>query len=153
MWEEEGMMYVLLLGAELASGLPDAALTPGAGDPRVMQANIDATICVKGYAKSVRPPARFTSALKHRQLARVGLADQMRAFEEDHLIPLELGGAPADQRNLWPEKRQPPWGAGTKDRLENRLHRLVCAHALSLRDAQRAIARDWIAAYRRYYER
>jgi hypothetical protein len=37
-----------------------------------------------------------------------------------------------------------------KDRLERRLHVLVCDRALELRDAQEAIARDWIAAYQKY---
>jgi hypothetical protein len=30
------------------------------------------------------------------------------------------------------------------------LNRLVCAGRLSLREARRAIAADWLAAYRRY---
>jgi hypothetical protein len=39
-----------------------------------------------------------------------------------------------------------------KDRLEDRLHELVCAGRLSLPEAQKAIATDWIVAYRRYVE-
>jgi hypothetical protein len=42
-------------------------------------------------------------------------------------------------------------GAKLKDRLERRLRVLVCIdHALSLHDAQEAIARDWIAAFAKY---
>jgi hypothetical protein len=37
-----------------------------------------------------------------------------------------------------------------KDELEAVLPRLVCDGQLSLTDAQRAIASDWHAAYRRY---
>jgi hypothetical protein len=37
-----------------------------------------------------------------------------------------------------------------KDRLENRLHQMVCAGELDLTTAQQAIASDWIAAYKRY---
>ena len=68
------------------------------------------------------------------------------------VIPLELGGAPADPRNLWPEPRTSPdgWGADRKDELEFALNQLVCAGRLPLREAQRAMATDWIAAYRRY---
>jgi hypothetical protein len=37
-------------------------------------------------------------------------------FEEDHLIPLELAGAPADIRNLWPEPHVAPggWAPGAR---------------------------------------
>jgi hypothetical protein len=37
-----------------------------------------------------------------------------------------------------------------KDRLENRLHQMVCAGQLDLKTAQQEIAGDWIAAYKRY---
>ncbi|MDO9010340.1 MAG: hypothetical protein Q7U78_00830 [Gallionella sp.] len=47
-----------------ASDLPDISLTPGAIDSVVTQGNIHSTVCVKGYAKTVRPPANFTNKLK-----------------------------------------------------------------------------------------
>lgn len=73
-----------------------------------------------------------------------------RRFELDHLVPLSLGGANRAS-NLWPEPRDVrPWGAEAKDRLEDRLHVLVCRGRISLPDAQRAIRTDWIAAYRRF---
>ncbi len=37
-----------------------------------------------------------------------------------------------------------------KDWLGNRLHELVCSGRLSLDEAQREIAMDWIAVYREY---
>ncbi len=76
----------------------------------------------------------------------------MRDYEEDHLIPLSLGGAPADRRNLWPEPRRPDdgWTAERKDQLEDVLHRLLCDGGVGLRTAQWAIAKDWTAAYARY---
>ena len=40
--------------------------------------------------------------------------------------------------------------ATDKDALEFVLWRLVCRHELPLRTAQRAIAQDWVGAYRRY---
>jgi hypothetical protein len=57
-------------------------------------------------------------------------------------------GAPADPRNLWPEPRISPdgWGAGRKDEVEFALNQLVCSGRLPLREAQRAIATNWIAA-------
>jgi hypothetical protein len=35
-----------------------------------------------------------------------------------------------------------------KDTLETALHDLVCAHRMSLADAQNTIATDWVGAYR-----
>ena len=134
---------------------PDPANTPGAINPAVTPATVATTICVPGWAHTVRPPRRFTSYLKRRQLAGRGYFDRrMRDYEEDHLIPLSLGGAPADRRNLWPEPRQPDegWTAERKDQLEDTLHRMVCDGELSLRTAQWAIASDWTAAYARYVE-
>ena len=38
-------------------------------------------------------------------------------------------------------------GARKKDRVENYLHRLVCAGKISLKDAQKAIKTDWTKVY------
>jgi len=51
-----------------ASDLPDPMLTPGAINAEVTQANIHQTVCVKGYTKTIRPPAHFTNKLKKRQM-------------------------------------------------------------------------------------
>lgn len=69
--------------------------------------------------------------------------------EVDHLIPLELGGSNRET-NLWPELYDIEWNAHVKDRIESRLHKLVCSGAVDLETAQKAIAADWIAAYRKY---
>jgi hypothetical protein len=62
-----------------------------------------------------------------------------------------LGGSNA-LKNLWPQSFQTqPWNAHVKDHLENELHRLVYAGQLDLGTAQRDIATDWIAAYRKYF--
>src|ERR1700687_1954524 len=44
--------------------LPDPKCTPGAVDPSVTQDNIDSTICVSGYTKTVRPPVSVTEPQK-----------------------------------------------------------------------------------------
>jgi hypothetical protein len=89
----------------------------------------------------VRPPAAYTDALKRRQLADFGYADRDPTHsEEDHLVPLSIGGAPRDERNLWPQ----PWPeARDKDREEDASHVGVCTHRMSLAEAQRKILADW----------
>lgn len=134
-----------------SSDLPDPVITPGAIDSSVTQDNIRDTICVKGYAKTVRPPAYYTSKLKKQQISQYGYDDtNPKHYEEDHLISLEIGGNPRDPKNLWPEPWKSEWNAKKKDELENALHRMVCAEEISLEDAQRAITTDWIAAWKQY---
>lgn len=133
--------------------LPNGALTPGALNPAVTQATIGTTICTTGYTATIRPDEGYTTGLKRKQLA-AGYSyhgDQSTGdYEEDHLISLELGGAPSDPRNLWPEPYNAKQGAKAKDLVENKLHDLVCSHQLPLALAQRDIAVDWWAALRRY---
>ncbi len=127
--------------------LPDPRCTPGAVNPAVTQSDIAVTICRAGWSESVRPPESVTEPEKRASLRAYGDRGPIHAYEYDHLIPLELGGAPNNPRNLWPEPGASP---NPKDRLENRLHALVCERRLSLAAARRAITGDWVAAYRRY---
>ena len=110
------------------------ALTPGALNPDVTQATIDSTICVSGWTRTVRPPSSYTHALKLRQMRTYGETGSTLDYQEDHFISLELGGAPADPRNLWPE---PQPRAREVDRIENELNDAVCSGRLTLREAQR----------------
>ncbi len=123
--------------------LPDPRCTPGAIDPAVGQANIAETICHDGYTSTVRPPESVTEPEKRASLAAYGDDGPLRDYEYDHLVPLELGGAVNDPRNLWPEPGASP---NPKDALEHRLNALVCAGKLSLATAQREIASDWVSA-------
>jgi hypothetical protein len=126
------------------NGLPDPICTPGVTDSRVMQDNIQTTICVSGYTKTVRPPAAYTTSLKKQQMIAYGYTDTNPAdYEEDHLIPLELGGHPTDPKNLWPQPRNGAYPASAKDRKENTLHANVCAGLVTLAAAQAAIALNW----------
>jgi hypothetical protein len=137
----------------LDAARPNPHMTPGALNRAVDQANIHATICVRGYSRSIRPPEEYTERLKRSGIRRYGYSDRrLRDYEEDHLVSLELGGSPTDPRNLWPEPHHVigGWGSYTKDRLENRLHALVCRGRVPLALAQREISGDWIAAYARY---
>ena len=133
--------------------LPNPSRTPGALNPTVTQADIGTTICVAGWTATIRPPSSVTTALKQQQLATgyayrgdLNTAD----YEEDHLVSLELGGAPDSPQNLWPEPYNVTDGAHVKDQVENKLHTLVCSGALSLAAAQHAIATNWYLAYEQY---
>jgi hypothetical protein len=112
----------------------DPALTPGALNPTVTQATIGQTICVSGWTRTVRPATEYTSALKVRQMRDYRATGPPSGYQEDHLISLELGGAPSDPRNLWPQPR--PW-ADEVDQVENQLREEVCSGRLPLAEAQR----------------
>ena len=127
---------------------PDATCTPGATNPNVNQGNIQSTICTHGWTSTIRPSSAWTGSLKVDQMAAWEITGNRSNIEEDHLVSLELGGAPKDSRNLWPEKGGIP---NPKDRLENRLKGLVCSNQLSLTDAQVAIAGNWIQAYKQQF--
>jgi len=111
-----------------------ATLTPGVLNPAVTQSTIASTICRRGWTRSIRPPTSYTSALKLRQMPTYGETGPPSAYQEDHLISLELGGDPTDPRNLWPE---PYPRAADVDRIENELNAEVCSGALTLAEAQR----------------
>lgn len=135
----------------VAGDLPDPRLTPGAIDPAVTQGNIHQTICVKGYTNTVRPPKFYTNKLKKKQMREYGYRDtNPKDYEEDHLIPLNIGGNPTDERNLWPEPRKSEWNADKKDELEFALYKAVCAGKVSLKEAQDAYRVNWIQAYKKY---
>jgi len=124
--------------------LPDPSCTPGAIDVKVTQDNIDQTICAKGYTKTVRPPVSYTNKLKRQQIEDYGYADKnLKDYEEDHLISLELGGNPTDPKNLWPEPGDSP---NPKDKIENLCNEKVCSGQITLSEAQHEIATNWLTA-------
>ena len=131
--------------------LPSRELTPGAIDPRVTQSNIRNTICRRGYTATVRPPFEYTNTLKHRLMRLYGATGSIHDYELDHLIPLELGGCSKCESNLWPEPRNVFPSASEKDEVETYLHQQVCSGAMPLAEAQREIASDWYAVYKRIH--
>lgn len=149
-------MFILVLAAAAALVLPDPKLTPGVTRPDLTLAQI----CATKWGKDHRA---VTEAMKRQVFTAYGLSGNGDArcvpdpntpaerCEIDHLVSRELGGAD-DTRNLWPQPYGGRWNAHDKDRLENRLHVLVCApdHALPLAAAQAAIRGDWTAAYLKF---
>jgi len=134
---------------------PDPHCTPGALNPAVTQASIGSTICASGWTSTVRPPESITEPEKYASIEAYGDGGSASSYEYDHDVPLELGGAVNDPRNLWPEPDYPTpsekgYYLNPKDHLEWALNRLVCDRHMSLSQAQRSIATDWVSAYRRY---
>ncbi len=132
---------------QLDNMLPDPICTPGAADPRVTQANLHSTICSSGYSASVRPAVSVTNKIKKERLQAYGLKGTMQEYELDHLISLELGGAPASVSNLWPEPYAGSDNAHDKDVVENYLHEQVCSDKMTLQATQTAISTNWIKVY------
>ena len=130
---------IALVGASLAFAGATALIlpthTPGVRYSKVSQTTISKTVCVKGWTKTIRPKDAWTNALKKQQLAQWHYADQNPShYEEDHLISLELGGAPQSTKNLWPE----PWPQAHKsDPKETAWKKKVCDGTLTLKQAQK----------------
>jgi hypothetical protein len=102
---------------------------------------------------TIRPPKEYIEQLKREQIREYGYQDhRLRDYEEDHLIPLNLGGAPMDPRNLWPQPRRPAdgWTAEMKHNLEAAFVRQFCSRQVPLDVARRAIAQNWHETYRRF---
>ena len=124
--------------------LPNPHLTPGEVIPGV---GLD-KVCTVGYTKQVR---NVPESKKDHIYELYGITRVPGQYEVDHLISLELGGSNS-MRNLWPESYfTVTWNARVKDGLEHELNRLVCTGKITLQEAQKAIATDWIAAYCKYY--
>ncbi len=133
--------------------LPDARCTPGALNPAVTQRSIGSTICSAGWTSTVRPPESVTEPEKLANMRSYGISARPSAYEYDHLVALELGGAVNDPRNLWPEPdyaSRAGFYLNPKDHLERTLNRLVCRGQMTLARAQLLSARAWVSAYREY---
>ena len=99
------------------------------------------TICVPGYASSVRD---VSTATKQQVYAEYGVSypQALGAYEVDHFIPLEIGGS-NDIKNLWLEPATPTPGFHQKDQFENFEHGQVCNGTISAAEAQSRMASDW----------
>lgn len=90
--------------------------------------------------------------LKRQVLREYGISEAAAdSYEIDFLIIPALGGSDSI-RNLWPEPYfHTSWNAYVKDALEEHLHFMVCSGKMDLPTAQREIAQNWVAAYRKYF--
>jgi len=124
--------------------VPNPGLTPGA--TRIVAVS---DVCSMPHEQVV---AEVSPQLQQEVFQEYGIVNpQPNEYEIDYLIAPGLGGT-EDIHNLWPQRyTSQTWNAYVKNSLEERLHQLVCAGKLDLSTAQRDIARDWIAAYKKYF--
>ncbi len=141
-------ILLLLAPSAFADELPNPQLTPGDTLPVTLH-----EICVNGYAGKTRSVGESLKMQVYRAYGmdkpRTGYCSGPHGCEVDHLISLELGGANTF-KNLWPQPYDGQHNAHQKDKLENRLHEMICTGKISLQQAQHDIATNWIAAYRQY---
>ncbi|MCZ2151795.1 MAG: hypothetical protein LC126_28970 [Bryobacterales bacterium] len=125
------------------SPLPNARLTPGA-----IRFVSREQACVASAPDAGPVPAEMAEQVFRRYGIR---QPRPRAYEVDYLITPALGGA-EDMSNLWPQPyTEGTWTAHVKDALEDYMRTLVCEGKLDLATAQRELADNWIAAYRKYF--
>jgi hypothetical protein len=148
-WLITGLMAFalgLVLGSIWHAAHGTELIVPGVVNPDVTQANINDTICKHGWTATIRPPLAYTNTLKHQQMVRLGLPGQLIDYEEDHFIPLELGGHPNNPNNLWPQiwDVKDACSAHVKDIDENAFNDKVCKGQMTLKQAQQAISDKWL---------
>lgn len=140
-----GLLW-LIMGCALAGDQPDSRLTPGVANPQLTQQ----VICAKGFRTTKY--REVDDDTKNKVCALYHLpahCDAKEAYEIDHLIDIDNGGS-NDIKNLWPQKCSGPNNCHDKDKLEVRLHKLVCAGKVGFAEAQHEIATDWLATYQKY---
>ncbi len=134
--------------SSFAQRMPNHTLTPGHATYHTTE-----TVCAAGSASDERmvPESEKNAVHQRYGIAKCqGYCSGPQGCEIDHLISLELGGANTSD-NLWPQPYDGNWNAHDKDRLQARLHKLVCTDkTLTLKEAQQAIKADWVAAYKKY---
>jgi hypothetical protein len=135
-------------GCRLAAN-PDRRCSPGAYYSGLTKPVICAPMFRTGPIRNVPQAVKFKVEREYGLVAKL----YGRTLEIDHIVSLELGGS-NDMANLYPEEARFANGAPgyhVKDKLENKLHDLVCSGAISLRLAQLQIARNWQELYRQVY--
>ena len=125
---------------------PDHNLTPGATRRVIL-----AEICQQRDGDDDLDPA-LPPHIQKAVLREYGIADDTAgSYQIDYLINPQLGGT-AEISNLWPQPYEKTvWNARVKDALERRANQMVCSNEIDLATAQREIAADWVAAYKKYF--
>lgn len=138
------LITTLLLTSLNISLLPIQELTPG----DILTKN-QLTTCVSHYTETVR---NVPESLKKEVFSEYNISYKDHIYYEvDHYIPLVLGGSNSI-KNLWPQSKiTKPYNAILKDKLEVKLHHMVCNGTITLEQAQNLLLKNnWISIYERY---
>jgi hypothetical protein len=125
-----------------AGTLPDRRCSPGAYHSGLTVA----ALCAPTFRAALlgEVPEAVKSAVEREY--GLGPARSRPPIVIDRIVPQELGGT-NDIANLFPEPARQA-SANSKDRLETRLHKLVCSGHIPLAAARMAIAVNWMMLYR-----
>ena len=129
-----------------AGVLPDRRCSPGAYYSGLTKAVLCSSTFRTGTIRNVPQSEKFAVEREY------GMPPKPygRTIEIDHIISLELGGANVIG-NLYPEPGSGVANYYVKDKLENRLHAMVCAGQITLLAARRGIASNWKTLYKHIF--
>lgn len=126
---------------QIINYLPDSSCTPGAIKPDI---SIN-EVCQSNLNQFENDIPTTTADKVYKSY---GLSNKDRSeYKIDYLITPELGGT-SDIDNLWPEPITGQFTYAQKDEVENFLHNQVCQGKIKLRQAQYAIASNWLEIYK-----
>jgi hypothetical protein len=157
LWSVVALALLAVYTAQ-AGDLPDPQITPGALSPEVVRDVTLDELCHSSTSLVRNVPSKVKNVV----FAEYGLHQEHRpdctgpghaCFEIDHECSLELG-CNNDIKNLWPQAYDgTEWNAHVKDKLEDRLHAMICAPnpTMTVSDAQQCISTDWIACYKEIF--
>ena len=138
------LLLALFTTSVFAADLPNPKLTPGvARQVTLNELCTTSTKLVRHTTSDTKKQVYAEYGLKPTRLSNcTGVAQS--CYEVDHLIALTDGGADVKE-NLWPQKYDGINNAHDKDKLEVKLHSLICSNKMTMKDAQTCITKDWIA--------
>ncbi len=125
---------------------PDRRCSPGAYYSKLTKKVLCSASFRTGSIRNVPQSEKYAVEREYGMKARL----YGRTLEIDHIVSLELGGS-NDIANLFPERASPAPGYKVKDKLENKLHDLVCSGQMTLSSARVGIATNWQKLYRKVY--
>ena len=125
----------------------DRRCSPGALYSKLTKA----VLCSSGFRTSSVPGRAPVREVRGRARVRIGPPGSTAAPWRSTTSSRSRSGAPTTSRTSSPRRRSPRRGYPEKDKLENRLHAMVCANQMTLRAAQQQIAANWQALYKKVF--
>jgi len=139
-----------ILVSDLPPVVPDLKITPGEVRPNCTIEDICPHLKFSRPSMSSKMRSQIYNEYEMGKYCSQKFPSGSSICEVDHLVAIELCGATTVD-NLWPQSYVQVMGAHTKDRLENKLHSMVCKGEISLEEAQQDL-RYWLESYKEYVE-